>query len=281
MDASTTESHPFDRAMALAPQTPAPGADGMLRLDGRTSADYANMVGPYGGITAAQALQAVLLHPARLGEPVAFTGNFAAALADGDFCVDVQPARTNRSTQHWLVTTRQAGAVVFTATVVTARRRDTWGATDARMPTAPPPDELPPMPPLPHPRWLARYDMRWIEGAMPRTWDGTEHPDSLTRLWVRDAPPRRLDFPGLLALCDVFYPRVWLRRATLTPIGTVSFTVYFHAGAEDLAVVGTGHLLAEARAQRFHQGYFDQSGALWRRDRTLLATTHQLVYYRE
>lgn len=279
--ASTTEPHPFDRAVALAPL---PGAPGHWR--GHTSADYANMVGPFGGITAAQALQAVMLHPDRLGEPVAFTGNFAAALADGAFTVQAQPARTNRSTQHWMVTVRQPDAegqdaVVFTATVVTARRRSTWGATDLRQPAAPAPEAVPRVPPQTRVAWFNRYDMRWFEGAMPRTWDGAESAGSTTALWVRDEPPRPLDFPGVVALCDVFYPRVWLRRARPVAIGTVSFTVYFHAGAADLAGCGTAHLLAQARGQRFFDGYFDQSGELWSAAGALLATTHQVVYYKE
>ena len=61
------------------------------------------MVGPFGGITAAQMLQAVLQHPQRLGDPVSLTVNFAAALADGPFTVQARPARTNRSTQHWVI----------------------------------------------------------------------------------------------------------------------------------------------------------------------------------
>ena len=39
------------------------------------------MVGPYGGITAATVLNAVLQHPALLGEPVSLTVNFCAAVA--------------------------------------------------------------------------------------------------------------------------------------------------------------------------------------------------------
>lgn len=276
---ATLEQHPFDRAIALQPVATAPGAP--LRLAGQTSADYANMVGPYGGITAAQALQAVMLHPDRLGEPVAFTGNFAAALADGAFDIEAVPVRTNRSTQHWTITIRQADAVVFTATAVTALRRETWEATDAVMPAAPAPDAVPRVPAQKRVAWFNRYDMRWLEGPMPRAWDGAEQPGSTTRLWVRDEPPRALDFPGLLALCDVFYPRVWLRRATLTPIGTVSFTVYFHAAGAELRALGSRHLLAEASGQRFWGGYFDQHGMLWSQDGRLLASTHQLVYFKE
>ncbi|MBK6614393.1 thioesterase family protein [Ottowia sp.] len=282
MGGAAATERPFDDAVALA--RPAGGAPG--QYVGRTSPAYANMVGPFGGITAAQALQAIWLHPDRLGEPVAFTGNFAAALADGEFTIDAQPVRTNRSTQHWVLTTRQRDAegrdsVVYTATAMTALRRDTWRATDAVMPDAPAPESVPPTRRVKRPAWLDRYDMRWFAGAMPLEWNGAEGEDSVTRLWVRDEPPRALDFASLTALCDVFFPRVWLRRARMTPIGTVSMTVYFHASAADLAAAGTGHLLGQARGHAFHDGYFDQSAEMWSAAGRLLATTHQVVYYKE
>jgi acyl-coenzyme A thioesterase PaaI-like protein len=68
------------------------------------------MVGPFGGTTAATALRAILLHPALLGEPVALTVNYAAAMAEGPFSVTAKPVRTNRSTQHWTVELSQADA---------------------------------------------------------------------------------------------------------------------------------------------------------------------------
>ena len=67
--------HPFDIAIALR-------AEGEGAWQGQTSPAYANMIGPFGGVTAAQALNAVLQHPQRLGEPVAYTVNFAAPVAD-------------------------------------------------------------------------------------------------------------------------------------------------------------------------------------------------------
>mgnify|MGYP000885645451 CR=1 FL=1 len=70
------DAHPFDQALALARQP-----DGHWL--GHTSPAYANMVGPFGGVMAAQAINAVLQHPDRLGEPVAVTVNFASAMADG------------------------------------------------------------------------------------------------------------------------------------------------------------------------------------------------------
>lgn len=270
--------HAFDAAMALTAQ-----AEDLFQ--GRTSSAYWNMVGPFGGISAAQALQAVLRHPKRLGEPVSFTANFAAALGEGPFHIEARPVRTNRSTQHWLVLLSQADpdgqdAVVLTATVVTALRRRTWSAVDAVMPAVPVPERIV-RGSLKRPvAWLQRYDIRPCAGSLPEQWDGSEA-DSLTQLWVRDDPPRPLDFCSLLALADVFPPRVWRRRARMTPVGTVSMTVHFHAGADELAATGSGYLLGQARAQSFFNGFFDQSAELWNQAGQLLATSHQIVYFKE
>jgi acyl-CoA thioesterase len=268
-----SEVHPFDGAVALS-------ASGDGSWQGHTHPAWANMIGPYGGITAAQMLQSVLLHPERLGEPVAFTINFAAALADGAFTLRPRAVRTNRSTQHWSIEMLQAGEVVATGTAMTALRRDTFHALEAAMPQVPRPQDMQ-RTPRHGVEWLQRYDMRFLEGMIPRTWDGAESSDSLTRLWVRDHPPRPLDFAALTALADVFFPRVWLRRAKFVAIGTVSMTVYFHASAAELAQAGTGFVLAQARGQGFHGGYFDHAGQLWNEAGALLATTHQVVYYKE
>jgi acyl-CoA thioesterase len=265
--------HPFDQAIAQSLQP-----DGTLL--GHTSPAYANMVGPFGGITAAQVLHAVLQHPQRLGEPVSLTVNFCAALADGPYSAVARPVRTNRSTQHWTVELQQAGEVAVTATVFTALRRDTWQADEHRMPAAPPPDAVAQAAIHGRVAWLDRYEMRFVSGGLPTAWDGSDHRDSTTRLWVRDAPPRPLDHASLAALCDVFFPRIWRRRAQLVPIGTVSMTVYFHADSAGLRDTGDGHLLGQAQAQGFRGGYFDQTAQLWNAQGTLLATTHQVVYFK-
>lgn len=270
--------HVFDQAIAL-------DATGDGQYAGATSPAYANMVGPFGGITAATALHAVVRHPALLGEPLSLTVNFCAALADGPFAVSAQPVRTNRSTQHWVVAVTQPGAggeagTVVTASVVTAARRTTWSVDDEPMPSVPGPAEVPPYA-VPSPvEWVRRYEMRPIEGAIPQAWDGSGR-HSQSRLWLRDAAPRALDLCGLAALADVFFPRVWLRRATRVPAGTVSMTVYFHAGSAQLAEVGHGWVLGQARAQAFRNGFFDQTALLWSEAGHLLCSSHQVVYYKE
>ena len=265
--------HVFDESIALARQ-----ADGSFA--GNTHPAYANMVGPFGGTTAAQALNAVLRHPDLLGEPLSLTVNFCAGVADGAFVMNAKPARTNRSTQHWTVEMLQNGDVVTTATAVTAVRRDTWADDEVTMPNVPAPAEVPlptggaPM------EFIKRYELRTIEGGMAKLWDGSLHP-SRTQLWARDNPPRPLDFASLAAISDIFFPRIFVRRHTPTPAGTVSITTYFHANAAQLAATGTGYLLGQAQANAFRNGFFDQSAQIWNEAGLLLASSHQIVYYKQ
>ena len=272
-------SHAFDAALKL--QALGPG-----RYAGHTSADYWNMVGPFGGSTAATVLAAILRHPDLLGAPLSITVNFAAALAPGPFEVQLHAARTNRSTQHWTAAIVQNDAqgqpvVVTTATAVTAARRETWSLSDQPMPQVPAPAQAQAMRYEKAMAWLDHYELRPVSGMIPQTWDGSHRDDSVTRLWMRDAPPRPLDFCSLLALSDIFYPRVWLKRATRVPAGTVSITTYFHAGDKELRETGSGYLLGQARGQEFRNGFFDQSAQLWNEAGTLLCTSHQIVYFKE
>ena len=270
---SAPSDHPFDQALTFEPR-------GLGHWRAHTSPAYANMVGPFGGTTAALALAGPLRHPQRLGEPISLTVNFAAPVAEGEIDVHAEPARTNRSTQHWLVQLRQQGAVVATATAVFATRRATWSALEAVFPAAPAPQTLARLPPPERVRWASAYDMRFVKGALFEQ-PPPAQPDSESLLWVRDEPPRALDFLSLAALADTFFPRVFVRRAAWVPIGTVTFTVYFHADGATLARVGPAHLLAQARSRQFRNGYFDQVGEMWGAGGELLAVTHQMVYYKE
>ena len=269
-----SDSHPFDEGVALEWQ-------GEHRARGRTHAAWRNFIGPFGGLTAAQAMHAILMHPQRLGDPIALTVNFAAAIADGEFDVVAQPVRTNRSTQHWTVSILQGGEVMLLGTAMTAIRRDTWSAEEAQMPKVPRPADVAPPEGNARVEWVNRYDLRFMEGGFPGEWHGGDSGRSLTRVWVRDNPPRPLDFASLTAMSDIFFPRIWLRRAQYVPLGTVTMTVYFHAREHELKETGTGYLLGQTRGQGFGAGYFDHTAQLWNEAGKLLATTTQVYYFKE
>ncbi|TXS95705.1 thioesterase family protein [Parahaliea maris] len=271
---ATATGHPLDAAIALAPI-----AEGKYR--GHVAPSYANFIGPFGGILAAKLLQAVCLDDRRLGDPLALTVNFGGPVADGPFDIHCQPTRTNRSSQHWVMELRQGEDIPLTASAVFAERRDSWADTELQMPEVGGYADCTPLDTGGLPTWVKNYDMRIVSGGMsflgpePGPQDNSE-----SILWVRDKPPRPLDFPGLAALSDVFFPRVFVRRPDFVPVGTVSLTTYFHADGEELARHGHDFLLARARGNRFHGGFFDHSGELWSEHGHLLATTHQVVYFK-
>lgn len=268
-----TGMHPFDAAVHLEPH-------GAGRMRGRTRPDWANMVSPFGGITAAVLLRAIEQHPDSQGEPLALTVNFLTQIADDDFDIDSRAVRINRTNQHWIAELSQRGQVTTTATAVFGTHRDTWVDTEAEPPPAPRPEETAPGGFAEGIAWAHNYDMRFVEGAVPREGDRRQ-PSSTTTLWVRDVRSRKHDFAALAALSDVFYPRVFLRRGGFVPAGTVTLTTYFHLDTRQLDELGGDFVLGTARANRFSGGYFDQSGQLWSRDGALLASSHQLVYFKD
>lgn len=266
--------HPLDIATQLTPA-------GEGRFEGQTSADYWNMMGPFGGTTAATLLKAALDAPQRLGDPVALTVNFCAPIAEGGFEIELTEARTNRSTQHWMIVMRQAGTVVATASAVFAVRRESWAHQPAVRPELPPAETLPVMETEGRNAWLSRYEFRFADGEVrfePREQD--DPASAYSSLYIRDLPERQLDFVALAALSDSFIVRIFQVLGTFLPAGTVSLTTYFHTDAAGLAAQGSRPLIGVADSKVFRQGYFDQSAELWGADGTLLATSVQTVYYK-
>ena len=268
-------THPLDDATTLT------GENGNYK--GRTTDAYANMVGPYGGLIAAVLLKGALIHPEAMGDPVAITVNFVAPVTNGDFDIKTRCVRTNRSNQHWYVELSQEGRVAANATAILAKRRETWGSTEITMPEVPGPETVDRLGNEYFPKWMGSYDMRIVKGAIPGVIpiEGEEpYQDAKSSLWMKDYPERPLDFISLTALCDIFFPRIYVRREGFEPAGTVSFTAYLHADQETLKRVGSRYLRGDARAQKFFNTYFDQSAEVWAPDGTLLATTHQVVYFK-
>ena len=274
-------SHPFDGSIRLE-------ALGEHRYRGSTSPDYMNMVGPFGGTIAALMLQAPCIAPERLGDPTALTVNFCGAIADGSFDITAHAVRTNRSSQHWSIVLTQKDETVVTASAVFAKRRPTWRQTEARFPDVPAAAQVERASNAFRPPWTRRYDMRFVRGALPHLGEaapgdapGDAAGDTpVSWVWLADDPPRPLDFLSLAAMCDAFFPRIFLRRPTWTPVGTVSMTIYFHADAPMLAAQAARPVLGLASASHFGNGMFDEHVEVWSDERALLATSHQIVYFK-
>ncbi|MFT4200468.1 acyl-CoA thioesterase [Gordonia sp. (in: high G+C Gram-positive bacteria)] len=260
-------THVFDEAITVTARP-----DGVFSAT--THPAYDNMVGPFGGITAATVVHALQQHPDVLGQPLALTINYAAPVATGTWDLHTRIVRTNRTNQHWTFTIEQDGHTVSTGSAVFGIHRDTWADTEATRPPAPEPADVAAQDFPDFVAWARNYDKRFVVGGIDDKSD-----DSTSTLWLRDLPQRPLDYPALASMTDAFFPRVFLRHGTFMPAGTISLTTYFHATPDDLAAQGSRHVLATARGARFGNGHFDQHGQIWGTD-TLLATTTQLVYFK-
>jgi acyl-CoA thioesterase len=254
---------------------------GDSRWRGQTTDDYWAFIGPFGGATAASILRALIDHPQRAGDPLALTVNFCAPIAQGAFDLDLRLVKANRSTQHWSVELSQDGAEVATlATAVFAERRPSWSHQQAQFPKAKPFEQI-----LPYPKvaasWVKQYDFRFVEGDPDFSGAPKGAPaNAFSKLWIGDRVPRKIDMLSLMAMSDAFFGRVFHARRELVPFGTVSLTTYFHADTEDLATEDISRVLAVADAKIFHKSYGDQTGELWSPQGRLLATTHQIAYFK-
>lgn len=276
MDARVDDSiHPFDAATRVELRD--------SRWQGATSDDYHAFVGQFGGATAATLLRALMAQPERAGDPLAFTVNFCAPIAAGRFDLTPRLIKATRSTQHWGIELTQGGDDVEAfATAVFAQRRETWTHRPSEMPRTAAYEDAPV-----YSRagvaaaWVRQFEFRFVENE-PSFGSGTQDgPASAhTKAWIGHAVPRTLDLLSLSAIADAFFARIFHVRGELLPIGTVSMTTYFHVDAADLAAEPVTAVLGVADANVFHKSFSDQTGELWSPSGKLLATTHQITYFK-
>jgi acyl-CoA thioesterase len=268
--------HALDQAVALEI-----GGDG--RFHGVASPAYWNFAGPFGGATAAVLLQAVLRHERRTGRPLAQTTNYCAAIADAPFAIEVRLERDGRSTQHWNLTLTQNGQVAATGSVVTGAERPTWGHQIASPPAAPRAGEVAAVDQSALRGWMKNYEMRYAAGSpAERESVSRENPGGgTTKVWMRDEPPRPLDYVALTSMADAFAPRIMLVRGEMSPAATVTMSTYFLADEAEVREVGARSILGVANPRLIAHGFHDQSAELWSDAGRLLAVSHQLVWFKE
>ena len=265
-------THSFDDALAL---TVDEAADGRVRYAGVAPQAYQNMIGPFGGVSAALLAQG-MTRSARDGlKLVSITTDFMTGMKDGPYSLSTICHRAGRSTEFWAANIQQAGASspALRATAVFGERRETVEWTEGEMPEAPMPEAceafVPPRP------WAEHIAIRPCLNA-----DIFNATSTRNALWVKFADARPLDDVALVCLADTPTPRVFFVVHGFTVLSTISMTVYLHASDADLAEAGSDWVMIEANAGRGGGGFYDQHARIWSRSGKLLATTQQMVWYK-
>lgn len=266
--------HPFDVATALTDL-------GGGKFAGETSPEYANVVGTFGGVTAATMMRAVLESKDRRGDPVVQTVNFCGSLDAGGFEISATMERAGKYTQHWSLKLVQNAEVKTTASIVCGVRSEVFSRQIEMKPSAPDPETCEPLKTKGLINWLERYSFRFVEGE-PRL-SGiplSEQGNSRSLLWIADLPERPVNTLSLAAISDCFFPRLLHLRGKMVPFGTVSMTTYFHSTTEEISAVGAAAVLGATDSKCVHRNFHDQQMQLWASDGTLLASGSQLVWYK-
>jgi len=236
--------------------------------------------GLWGGYAIGLCIRVVEAEPQAVGEPLSLTLTYAAALPAGPLDIRTRRLRQGGSVGVWEVEILPAGSdqVGVHGMVTMAKRPRTPDFAFAQMPAAPEPESLP-APELPQ-QASRHFGASAFERRMGDAFPPTPSGDSRTLAWARS---RRgpLDKALLGMMTDHSAPRAMYALGRNVMTTTLSLTAYLHATAEEIAAVGDDFILVECEGRVGGGGASDERSSYWRRDGKLLATSEQLVWYRE
>ena len=235
--------------------------------------------GLWGGYAIGLCIEVLETEPASVGEALSLTLTYAAALPAGELDIRTRLIRQGGSIGVWEVELLPARSsqVGVHAIVTMAQRPKTPDFAFAKMPNAPAPESLP-SPDIPGGSMhygASAFERRAVEGFPP-----APAGNSRSLAWTRS---RRgaLSKALLGMITDNSAPRAMYALGSNVRTTTLSLTVYLHATAEEIAVVGDDFILVECEGRVGGGGASDERSSYWRRDGKLLATSEKLAWYRE
>ncbi len=249
---------------------------GLGEWKGYAHPGYEATSGMFGGWTAGVLLKAIIDDARAEGTPSALTVHFLKSVPpESDVSIRSRRVGGGRSLSFWqseLFLARQDDPAAL-AMLVLANRRESDAFTDVCMPDAAEPESLsvfhPPGP------FGQRTPFRPLSGHPPFS-----RPDTQSMAWVRETSGRSIDFPQLAYLCDAYAPRIFFKSTTPRPSSTITLSAYFHASEAEMRGVGEDYVLTQAQGTRAELSTIGSKANLWSRQRTLLASTEQLCWFR-
>jgi acyl-CoA thioesterase len=243
------------------------------------SPDWRAGRGPHGGYLAAIILRALVetvAEPARA--PRSLTIHYARAPKPGRATIATTIERAGRSLSTLSARVEQDGSLVALALAAFSLP---WSAA-TELAELPIPDVAPPEPrgepgvPLfdGAPPFTRQLVLQPRIGAIPFT--GSSEPMEIGA-WLGLAEPRAIDALSLAFFSDSLFSPPFIRMSTLATSPTIDLTIHFRAASRTAGRDADELCFARFRTGVVHEGFFEEDGAIWSADGTLLAQSRQLA----
>jgi acyl-CoA thioesterase len=234
--------------------------------------------GPNGGYLAAIVLRALT---EAVGDPTraprSLTVHYAAPPGEGALEIATAIERAGRSLTSCSARLTQNGKLIGLALGAFSPARPGPEFSDLQPPAAPPFDESPVIePPLDDPLTpdiAFRWENRMVRGGFPLEATGEA---AITR-WIRLPEGRVVDALVAAAITDAVIPAVFGRVEEQIIVPTVDLTVHFRSSLPLPNAKPDDYVLADFRTNAVAEGFLEEDGEIWSRDRVLLAQSRQLA----
>jgi len=244
--------------------------------EGEIVAGWETPRGPLGGYVMAIMMRGFELAVDDAGRQArAVTMHFLRVPEDGPVTVRARVERRGRSLTTVSGRLEQDGVPVGLALGAYSKPWEGPLLDDAPMPDVEPPDAPAPTqeelrgPDSPKPPFLQRMVMQHRFGDSPFT----RAESGLVGGWLGLSESERpLDAIAIPILADAWFPAPWPRLAKLAPAPTVDLTIHFRSPLPAEGPV----LLGRFENTYVRDGFFEEDGALWSPDGTLVAQSRQL-----
>ncbi len=252
-----------------------PAGDGVW--DARISDRWAVPRGPNGGYIAAlilRALEAAVDDPERA--PRSLTLHYLRPPVAGEAAqVHVTVERAGRT-----LTSLSARLVQDGRTMVLALAAFAGDFTAAIDYVASPPDVGPPPAELhtvPAGPGVPEIALRIAAAPVFGTGALAGGDEALAGGWLRLAEPRMADAAALAFYADAWLPTPFVRLEAPVPAPTIDLTIHFRTRLPHPGMGPDAPVLARFSSSTSHGGFFEEDGAIWAPDGTLLAQSRQLA----
>jgi acyl-CoA thioesterase len=101
--------------------------------------------------------------------------------------------------------------------------------------------------------------------------------EALVGGWLRLAEPRAADAAALAFYCDAWLPAPFALLKAPAPAPTIDLTIHFRTRLPIASMAPETPVLARFTSSTSHGGFFEEDGAIWAPDGTLLAQSRQLA----